>query len=54
MMTIPMLEHEMLSVEGGIGQPTEEIGTDLTSTFGRGPRHAGAAKKDSSGVSFQN
>jgi predicted nucleic acid-binding Zn-ribbon protein len=43
MRMIPMLEHEISSVEGGIDQLTEEIHTDLTSTFGRGPQHAGAA-----------
>jgi predicted nucleic acid-binding Zn-ribbon protein len=52
--TIRMLEHEMQSVEAGIDQLTEEIGTNLTSTFGRGPQHAGAAQKDSSGACFQN
>jgi hypothetical protein len=52
MTMIPMLEHEISSVEGGIGQLTEEIGTNLTSTFGRGPQHAGAAQKDLSGACF--
>jgi predicted nucleic acid-binding Zn-ribbon protein len=54
MTMIPMLEHEISSVEGGIDQLTEEIGTNLTSTFGRGPQHAGAAQKDASRACFRN
>ena len=52
MTKIPTLEHEISIVEGWIDQLTEEIGTNLTLTFGRGPQHAGAAQKDSSGACF--
>jgi hypothetical protein len=35
MTMIPMLEHDVSSAEGWIDQLTEEIGTNLTSTFGK-------------------